>query len=154
MLVDDAIQNAVAERLKSDPDLQLKAAKNIARILEENGVTPPSDDVVQRDLSHPGTLLTAGSNRVTCHVNIFGFVIYLPDKVIKDLSRENDIPGAFMAAGAGTIVASGGTVAPLIPAIAAYLALEFWLIEKLNHGRGVNLTIVWVLPGVIVPTAA
>lgn len=79
-------------------------------------------------------------------VEWFGLVIELDNDTTKDVST--------ITAAAGSIATYVAAVAPPIAAaIQLYLVTEAALIHAANRGDGVVLTMIWITPGVFVPTA-
>ena len=79
----------------------------------------------------------------------WGFHFRIPESVMGQFTDTGSAAAKFT----GAIAPFTGPAAPYIAAAAAYCALEMSLMKSVDHGRGVYLSMLWVAPGVFVPTS-
>lgn len=100
-----------------------------------------------------GGTLEGGKNQViTAEAFWWGYHFVVPESAMKDFTKAGDVTASFMALGGAAIAASGGSLAPAVGVVAAYVAAELALMKAVDKGKGVYLSASWVSPGVIVPT--
>jgi hypothetical protein len=82
----------------------------------------------------------------------WGYHFVIPEAAMKDFLAGGDVITKFMALGGTIIAASGGSLAPLVAVMGAYVVVELTLMKAIDRGKGVYLSAVWASPALIVPT--
>ena len=97
--------------------------------------------------------LSLGQQQViTAEAFWWGYHFVIPENVMKDLNKAGNVISVFMSLGGSIIAASGGSLAPLVAVVAAYVAAELVLMNTLDQGKGIYLSATWVAPAAIIPT--
>ncbi|KAK9764100.1 hypothetical protein K7432_008677 [Basidiobolus ranarum] len=87
---------------------------------------------------------------VSVYTYWWGYEIYLPDELVKQLIKD----GNTAVAAAGLIAALSAAVpalAPFVRVISAFLTLQIAAIQRKDRNSGIVLTSSWILPALLVP---
>lgn len=166
----EAVSKAMEKKLREDPDYLRRMSEDIIASLERadhradlERVNLQSTELERADfeIGEPetieeqllGGMLEGGKNQViTAEAFWWGYHFVIPESAMKDFTDAGDVTAAFMGLGGAVIAASGGSLAPVVAIVAAYVAAELALMRAVDRGKGVYLSASWASPAAIVPT--
>ncbi len=138
------------KRLSTDASLRAQLASNIRAVLSTAGVGSPSAQDVEASISRSGFVAAAvPTDRISVQAFWWGFHFVIPEKVMNQWETGGTSVASFIAA----LAPVTGPAAPFVALAAAYVAAEFGLMKAVDRGRGVYLSMLWIVPGVFVPTS-
>jgi hypothetical protein len=98
------------------------------------------------DLGDPS--VAARPAQITAQAFWWGFHFVVPEELMEVWTSAGIGLGAVLAA----VAPETGPAAPFVWLAGAYLAAEFELAKRVNRGRGVYVSMLWVAPGIFLPT--
>ncbi|MEB3278791.1 MAG: hypothetical protein VKK42_07680 [Lyngbya sp.] len=149
----EAVSQVFKNKLQQDLKFREKLAEGICASLEKAGLEAPPIETTAENIRLGETLnVAAGQEKITAAAFWWGYHFVIPEAVMKEFSKVSDVVAAFMAYGGSLIAASGGTLAPLVAIVAAYVSVQLALMQAVNQGKGVYLSATWISPVILVPT--
>ncbi|KAK9767527.1 hypothetical protein K7432_002627 [Basidiobolus ranarum] len=80
----------------------------------------------------------------------WGYEMYLPDELVKQLIMEGNTAGAVVELVAALSVAIPA-LAPFTKVISGFISIQIALIQRKDHDSGIILTSTWILPALLIP---
>ncbi len=146
------LSQAFEKKLKEDEDFKKKFSEGIVASLKESGLKSPSPEEEELIMREPLAKAVGKEQVITAEAFWWGYHFVIPEAAMKDFLAGGDVLAKFMALGGTIITASGGSLAPLVAVMGAYVIVELTLMKAIDRGKGVYLSAIWASPALIVPT--
>ena len=142
----------------ADPAGRAALAKTISSAIatltsQSSSVAIQPNDRPRSDGGDEGGGGGGGGTAPNVEVNLlwWGVQVVFPEPTVRYLLGIAGIEGALL--GALGLLPAFAAVPWLIPVLAAYIAVQAILIGLVDQGNGVYLSMLWVAPGIFVPTS-